>query len=85
MKPIQLHLIVESTALTLIRYLTSKFVPLQSGAQAHQQVVIPALWMGRDTRGTKTYITESGALLVMVLKLTLREERLWKTIFMVIV
>ena len=66
MKPIQLHLIVESTALTLIRHLTSKFVPLQSGAQAHQQVVIPALWMGRDTRGTKTYITESGALLVMV-------------------
>ena len=41
--------------------------------------------MGRDTRGTKTYITESDALLVMVLKLTLREERLWKTIFTVIV
>ena len=85
MKPIQLHLIVESTALTLIRHLTSKFVPLQSGAQAHQQVVIPALWMGRDTRGTKTYITESGALLGIVPNLTLREERLWKTIFTVIV
>ena len=32
-----------------------------------------------------TFIAESGALLVMVLKLTLREERLWETIFMVIV
>ena len=85
MKPIQLHLIVESTALTLIRHLTSKFVPLQSGAQAHQQVITPALKMGRDTRGTKTCITESGELLVMALKPILREERLWETIFTVIV
>ena len=36
--------------------LTSKFVPLQSSAQAYQQVVTHTLWMGYDTGGTKIYI-----------------------------
>ena len=41
--------------------------------------------MNRDAKGTQTYITESGELQLKTLNPTLREERLWKTIFTVIV